>query len=1143
MTFAKKFGVGALGISLALLAVAVWILGTESGLRFTLAKAEPHLPAELNLSAPTGTLLRGVCVGAANWSSESLEVDIRNACVDIKLVSLVARHLTIRSLDVEVISVELRDATESEPSGELPAFVSPLDISVKTSSLRNLSFRRSQLHRSLDAVQFIGSLSRSKLDVSVLSVRSRWLDADLNGDVELGGLYPGKLNLSWQWSESPSLNLAGTLEIDGDIRSYQLSHALSAPQRLSTTGTISFVANELALDLANTWETIEWPIGESLLRSSTGSLQLHGGPSRLDVTLDAVGRLDDLPETKVMLEGELDVQSIRIAALSASNDYGELITSGDVRWAPEQTFDVEFALSNLDPSLASQLMKGQVGATGRANGTFRSGAPEITVSIKELDGSINDHPLTGSGEFEYVADLLSVSNGRIGLGRNWLDISGSVSDKLSLDAELDLPAIDEVLPGAAGSLSGTVTLRGSGERPEVRFRAIGTEVTWSDNVIGDLTIEADLARSQSLSADIDLQKLVLREKEFDSAHLAVEGVIDRHSIRAELGGQGGHVNASVNGGYLDGRWAGTIDSLTVDSDSAGLWSSPEPADVAASGDALSLSRICLVRATASGSACIESSTSKGDATVFDLEIRALPLGVLPLALPPNISLSGLGDARARGSYLGGQMTGDASVDLRKARIDAAVDGEDISVVLSDAGWQAAVADNRLTSLLRIELADDSGNAEVDVTVNDILDFGSAVNGRGHIAINEMSLLAVLVPDISNPLGVIEGDLEMSGTLSEPVFLGAVQMSDGSFGVRRAGIHVRELNAKLSQTSVGRLRFEGSANSGDGQIAIRGDTWISADTGIRSEVLLTGENFELARLPDWQLVASPSIGMVFDDRTATVTGNLLIPTANIRIKEVPETATSPSPDAIVHEQQGAEVSARRRIDIDVAVGLGENVNFSGFGLKTGIDGVVRLRGGTHSPYTGSGKLSLQEGRYKAYGQDLEIERGQLIFNGPLENPQLDVRAVRRMTDVVAGIQLAGTPLQLRSTVFSEPPLRDAEALSYLLTGRPLTSATSAGEGDTLNAAAFALGISSAGNIVSQVRSGLGLETLAVEGGAEDGRLIAGKRIGNRLLVEYGYGLIDKLGTLLLRYQLTDRITLESRTGTVSNLDVLYSVKKK
>ena len=129
------------------------------------------------------------------------------------------------------------------------------------------------------------------------------------------------------------------------------------------------------------------------------------------------------------------------------------------------------------------------------------------------------------------------------------------------------------------------------------------------------------------------------------------------------------------------------------------------------------------------------------------------------------------------------------------------------------------------------------------------------------------------------------------------------------------------------------------------------------------------------------------------------------------------------------------------------------------------------------------------------------------------------------------------------MFSEPPLSDAETLSYLLTGRPLSGATTSAEGDVLNKAAFALGVSQAGAITSQIGSALGLETFTVEGGADDGRIVAGKRVGGRLLVEYGYGIVDKLGTLLLRYQVNRRLMLESRTGTVSNLDIVYSVKKK
>ena len=599
----------------------------------------------------------------------------------------------------------------------------------------------------------------------------------------------------------------------------------------------------------------------------------------------------------------------------------------------------------------------------------------------------------------------------------------------------------------------------------------------------------------------------------------------------------------MSGAYADQRWTGNIAGLSVTNELAGEWLLRDPGKLTASAQGFSLSRICLDRSLDTGQICTDLTVAKNQPTVFNLDIIDLPLAQLPLGLPPYVTLNGFGNVRANGSLADGRMTGDVSVSLRAASMDAIVDDEELSVAFDEASAAATLSDNRLEASLQLVFANGAGNTRAQLAVEDILDFNSAIVGDGSVAIQDLSLFAVFVPGLSNPSGAVNGDLDISGALGEPDFQGVIAVSDGAFGVRQAGIDITDFNVQLSQMSSGRLRLEGSAKSGNGDIRITGDTWVSADTGLRSEVLLSGQDFELLRLPDLQLAASPSIAIVFDDRKTTVNGNLLVPVANIRMKRVPETATSPSGDAIVHGEDGAEQSNRRRIDVDIAVGLGEDVSFDGFGLTTNVDGVVRLRGGTHQQYTGSGRLSLREGRYEAYGQELEIERGQLIFNGPLDNPQLDVRAVRRTTDVVAGIQLSGTPSQLRSSVFSEPPLGDAEALAYLLTGRPLASATSQGDGDTLNAAAFALGLSGAGNIVSQVRSGLGLETLALEGGAEDSRLIAGKRFGDRLLVEYGYGLVDKLGTLLLRYQLTDRIILESRTGAVSNFDILYSVKKK
>ena len=1143
MTLRRKLGVFVLAFIVAVPACVYWLLGTESGTRFLLARSESYLPEELVLGTASGSLLSQVCLDSVGWKSDSQNVTARNACVEIDLAPLLSRHLAVRSLDVEEIVIEVGETAGAESSGELPAIDIPLQVSVDTSSLRNLSFKRAQPQRDVDDIRFSGSLSGSKLDVSGLSVRSSWLNADLNGRITIAGAYPGNLDLSWQWTESPSLQLAGKLELRGDLQRYELKHILSAPQLISTAGSFSYVAGQLVLDLASTWKAIEWRTGESLLQSSGGSLRLQGEPSQLDVAFDAVGNLDDLPETRVVLDGRMGVDSIQFSQLKASNDLGQLIASGNARWAPVPAFDVEYALSNLDPSLASALLQGRVGASGKASGKFVSDDPELTVLISKLDGVINGHPLNGSAELNYATNQLSVSDGRFQLGSNRFDVSGKFGNTLSLDAALELPAIDELLPDASGRLSGTLSLRGSIEQPEIRIKADGADVVWTEYTIGKLSVTADMSPSQGVAADVDLRELVVGDDEIDFAHVVVAGTLEKHSVQTELSGKGSQVTADANGHYSEGRWTGTVNSLLIDNEIAGRWSLRDMADVTASRDEFSLSRVCLVRSMETGMACVETTVDRLGSIVFDMKIENLPLALLPLALPQNVELSGFGNVQASGSLVDGRLTGDGSVNLLEAKIDATVDDEQLSAIFTQAAGQATVANNRLVSSLEFELADGAGSTRADLTVEDILDTGSAIAGSGDVAINEMSVFAVLIPDIANPRGSITGNLTVAGTLGRPEILGGIAVSDGAFGVRQAGIEITEINARLSQSSSGHLRLEGNAKSGDGQISIQGDTWVSAESGIRSEVTLTGQDFELARMPDLQLAASPSIEIVFDDRATTVTGNLLVPTANIRMKEIPESATSPSPDAIVHEEFGEKSSVRRRVDLDVAVGLGEEVSFSGFGLATKIDGTVRLRGGTHEPYTGTGSLSLREGRYKAYGQNLEIERGQLIFNGPLENPQLDIRAVRRTTDVVAGIQLSGTPTQLRSNLFSEPALGDAEALSYLLTGRPLASATSSGEGDTLNAAAFALGVSGAGSIVSQVRSGLGLETLAVEGGAEDGRLIAGKRFGSRLLVEYGYGLIDKLGTLLLRYQLTDRIILESRTGTVSNFDILYSVKKK
>ena len=90
------------------------------------------------------------------------------------------------------------------------------------------------------------------------------------------------------------------------------------------------------------------------------------------------------------------------------------------------------------------------------------------------------------------------------------------------------------------------------------------------------------------------------------------------------------------------------------------------------------------------------------------------------------------------------------------------------------------------------------------------------------------------------------------------------------------------------------------------------------------------------------------------------------------------------------------------------------------------------------------------------------------------------------------------------------MSDAQALSYLVVGRPLGTA-GAGESDNLSAAAVALGLRKAAPITEEIRSTLGLSELTVvSSGMDSTTVITGKRLGPDLYVEYSYDVFSRVG---------------------------------
>ena len=142
----------------------------------------------------------------------------------------------------------------------------------------------------------------------------------------------------------------------------------------------------------------------------------------------------------------------------------------------------------------------------------------------------------------------------------------------------------------------------------------------------------------------------------------------------------------------------------------------------------------------------------------------------------------------------------------------------------------------------------------------------------------------------------------------------------------------------------------------------------------------------------------------------------------------------------------------------------------------------------------------------------------------------------------GVELTGTLKAPRTRVFSTPAMGEADALSYLLLGRPVNG-TGSEETATLQTAAISMGLQQALPVVQRLGQTLGLDELSVQTTETDeGAVMAGKYLSPKVYIRYSYGLFNRIGGLLLRFKVSERLSIETRSGDQKSMDLLYTVEK-
>jgi translocation and assembly module TamB len=236
------------------------------------------------------------------------------------------------------------------------------------------------------------------------------------------------------------------------------------------------------------------------------------------------------------------------------------------------------------------------------------------------------------------------------------------------------------------------------------------------------------------------------------------------------------------------------------------------------------------------------------------------------------------------------------------------------------------------------------------------------------------------------------------------------------------------------------------------------------------------------------------------------------------------------------------------DVRVTLDLGPDFQLQGKGLNTRLTGQLELisQASTQGLPRLHGQVRTVGGRYKAYGQQLNISTGVLRFNGAYDNPGLEIIALRPHLTQSVGVKVSGSALLPRIRLYADPDMPDADKLAWLVLGR--SAANGGAESAVLQQAAMVLLSGNGKTLSSELAGNLGLDEISLATSTRTGTtatgaaVTLGKRLSQDFYMAYEASLSGTLGSLFIFYDISRQLTLRAQAAEQSALDLIFTIRK-
>ncbi|HIP67410.1 MAG TPA: hypothetical protein EYH06_02325 [Chromatiales bacterium] len=832
--------------------------------------------------------------------------------------------------------------------------------------------------------------------------------------------------------------------------------------------------------------------------NASSTIQIKGELERYKIKGTAQIQNKKYPVVNARFSGlgsltELELQAFKLLTLN-----GQIEGSGKLQWQNELQASLLVNGKNLDPALINKDMPGNLALQGAL--TWQKNHFDTDFN---LTGKLRGYSLRLQIKADGSEKRINLQHAEIFSGPNQLQLNGVLSTDAieSLSWQLDAPELTTLHGELAGHLTGNGRLNGSWKQLDGSGKLLGNNLRFKDTQLKELklSLEPLQNKAQHYQISLDANGLNLKKQNIQQINIALTGSLDQQQTAYRIiDDADNQVQGRIDSQKQENQWQAKLSETRLKTKYWPTLVQHQIATINFDNKTIKLTPFCLQGAQES--LCLTGQHDPENTTAL-LTLDKIPLQRFKQWLRASERLK---------DNINGE------VDIKRIK-------------------QAWTIQSRF-------LLDDKNKLEATVKLDQKT---KKLAGDIRADFNKLQWLTLFSDQVLQPQGIITADLKLLGTLNKPDIAGELRLTQASAKIPDAGIELNNLSLTVQATEYGKANILGNAKSGDGSLQIAGTAqWLPLDDW-QVKLKISGKDFQLTNLPEVRATASPDLNLSLQKKRIGVDGSVTVPRALILLEELPERAVTISEDARIINDTEKGIDKPRALPVyaNIQLKLGDNVRLDGRGLDVRLGGRLAIRETPGKPLQANGKIKIIEGSYTAYGQDLSLEQGSIIFNGPISQPGLDLKAQRKIDDITVGLLIRGTLQNPQSEIFSTPAMPQSDAIAYLLTGKPLRSTGSA-DGALITGALTKLGVKGSAGLVEEIRNVTGLSTLEIETGSDTTQtaLLIGKYLTPQLYVQYVKRLFLESDSLQLRYDINENLKLEAESGTSQGIDLIYQFER-